>query len=303
MRIFIIILLLFVGQVSFACINEYRTLLTGEVVYKDATGGKIWTQEIDTVKLRIRANEILADYQRTNSTEDLSDYAATLIYLGDYKKAKEIYQGIEKEFPDLYTTASNLGTIYELEGKPDSAFMWIKKSMEINPDSHDGSEWIHLKILEFKIAKKTDYAASILGLDFGEEVIPKNPKNYELRKMQNHIIHQLSERSNFVKPKNKVVGNIYFDYGNVLAQTDDLESALEIYAAAKEYGFSSDLMDKRIKKFESMTGKAKQREEQKVVYDFTAEVARKNRGVIQYILLGLGLFFVIGLTWLVRRAF
>lgn len=239
-------LLLVTSLGSIACINEYRTQLTGKVVYGSPVSGRVSVQEIDTLELKDRANVLLLAYHRSDSIEYFSDYAAALIYLGEYQKAKQIYHQIESETPDLYTTASNLGTIYELIGQPDSALFWIKKSMVLNNQSHGGSEWIHVKILEFKLAQSKDYQQSILGLNFGSDSIPSNPENYNLEEMYTHLWHQLKERTNFVKPKNEIVGNIYFDLGNVGAQHRDMEIALESYAAAKEYGFESELMDARI---------------------------------------------------------
>lgn len=252
------ILILFTLLIStgvLACINEYRTLLTGEVIYTHPMNGKVWTQKIDTVKLREKSNKLLLQYKTTDSLEYLSDYAASLIYLKDYNKAKTIYEEIEEKQPNLYTTASNLGTIYELIGKPKQALKWIKKSIKLNPDSHKGSEWIHIKILEFKISNSNDYRKSILELDFSDEAIPVNRNYYDLKELSYHIWHQLRERSNFVKPENKIVGNIYFDLGNILAQTNDVQAALESYNAAKEYGFSSPLMEKRIIAFKKLAKK------------------------------------------------
>jgi hypothetical protein len=127
----------------------------------------------------------------------------------------------------------------------------------LNPKSHKGSEWIHIKILEFKISGSNDYSKSILGLDFGIKSIPSNPNNYKLEQLQSHIWNQLRERSNFVTPKNKIVGNIYFDLGNIIAQTRDVQAALESFEAAKEYGFESELMHQRNKELEILALKAK----------------------------------------------
>lgn len=242
---------------SLACINEYRTLLSGKVIKTEPTSGRVWTTEIDSLALKQKATERLAYYTKTGSIEHYSDYAAALIYLDDYEKAKQIYIEIEKKSPNLYTTASNLGTLYELLGQPKEALFWIKKSIQINPKSHMGSEWIHVKILEQKIARPTSFKFSILQLDFGTSSIPSNPKGYDLMKLQQHIWHQLRERTTFVKPKNLIVGNIYFDLGNVLAQTTDVQAALESYAAAKEYGFESELMEQRIDELEVLALKAK----------------------------------------------
>lgn len=254
-------LLMLLSLGAIACINEYRTRITGEVVYGRPVSGKVSVQEMDTLELQKQADRLLLAYHRTDSIEYFSDYAAALIYLGEYQKAKQIYHQIESETPNLYTTASNLGTIYELIGQPDSALFWIKKSMVLNNESHGGSEWIHVKILEFKLAEFKDYQLSILGLNFGNDSIPSNPENYNLEEMYAHLWHQLKERSNFVKPKNEIVGNLYFDFGNIGAQHRDMETALESYAAAKEYGFDSELMDARIAVMERLKFKEEPNEQ------------------------------------------
>lgn len=252
----LLVLIVSTSSISLACINEYRTSLNGDVAFTEPSNGRIWTNDIDTVELREESNNLLNAYKRSDSVEYYSDYGATLIYLGDYLEAKEVYEEIEKIAPNLYTTASNIGTIYELIGKSELAIKWIKKSIELNPKSHRGSEWIHLKILEFKISESNDYKNSILGLDFGSNEIPSNLHDYDLIELKSHIWHQLRERSNFVKPLNRIVGNIYFDLGNVIAQTADLEAAIESYEAAKEYGYESELLNLRLNAFEQMTKSA-----------------------------------------------
>jgi len=175
-RAFLIITLLLSIESSFACLNEYRTLLTGEVIHTEPSSGKVWNREIDRLELTTKSRKLLAAYERSDSLEYYSDYAAALTYLGKYQKAKKIYLEIEQRTPNLYTTASNLGTIYELIGKPDSAMIWIKKSIGLNPESHKGSEWIHVRILEYKLSKPLDITTSILRLNFGNSEKPGNPK-------------------------------------------------------------------------------------------------------------------------------
>ena len=234
------------------CVNEYRTQLNGKVYYSDATRGRILEYRIDTAALRQEANWLLSRYSDSDSIEYLSDYAAKLIYLGEYNIAKNTYFKIEQLKPKLYTTASNLGTIYELAGQPDSALIWIRESIRLNPNSHEGSEWIHIKILEFKLNPNKNYNISVLGLNFGHDPIPKNPNQYNLQELKKHIWRQLQERTKFVKPENKIVGNIYFDLGNVIAQINSVEAAAESYSAAVEYGYESELFKKRRSKFEKL---------------------------------------------------
>lgn len=285
MKTLLIILLTSISSSVIACVNEYNTLLNGEIIFTDLAQGRFWKSEVDTAKLIEKAKWHLASYEASGDLQQYSDYAAQLIYLGEYQKAKNIYEEIEVIKPNLYTTASNLGTIYELIGKPDSALLWIKKSIEIYPESHNGSEWIHLKILEYQINGSHEDGSSILDLDFGNANIPANTRNYDLNEIRNHITHQLRERTRFVKPMNYAVGNIYFDYGNVLAQIRDVESALQSYDAALEYGFESRLFADRREELKNLASNK----------DF--KLARENP--LDFIKKHLLLFFASGLIGLI----
>lgn len=243
--------LIFAAILGLSCINQYRTKLDGKITYTDVGPGYLPLVNVKSnSELIDESTLLLSQYEKTGELEYYSDYAAALVYLGKYNSAKNIYFQIENQTPNLYTTASNLGTIYELIGTPDSALFWIKKSVELNPDSHEGSEWIHIKILEFQILNSVDYSHSILGLNFGSNIIPENVNQIDLEKTKYQIYHQLEERLQFVQPENQIVGNIYFDLGNILALTDNVEAAIECYKEAIRFGFESGLMDLRIKEFE-----------------------------------------------------
>jgi hypothetical protein len=47
--------------------------------------------------------------------------------------------------------------------------------------------------------------------------------------------------------------------GNILAQTRDVQAALESYEAAKEYGYESELMIRRIDEFNKLAKKAERK--------------------------------------------
>ncbi|PCI98671.1 MAG: hypothetical protein COB15_05460 [Flavobacteriales bacterium] len=105
----------------------------------------------------------------------------------------------------------------------------------------------------------------------------------------------MRERTTFVKPKNSIVGNIYFDLGNVLAQTRDVQAALESYEAAKEFGFKTELMDSRIAEFESLAKKA---ERQGKFIDFIKDNFKE---VFWTTLAGLVLFIFLIIWWIRKR--
>jgi tetratricopeptide (TPR) repeat protein len=119
--------------------------------------------------------EMDALWKSKRDLDAYSDYGVLLAYLGRYDEAKAVYEEIEKITPGRYSTAANLGTVYELLGQNDLALKWIKKAVEIDPTSHEGSEWIHVKILEAKI--KGDKALTsefLLGINFGNDTIPES---------------------------------------------------------------------------------------------------------------------------------
>jgi len=287
-------------QLGLCCINEYRTLLNGKVEFTDAGNAAPlgrFTQE-NKIYLLEQLHQADSIYKASGKIEDYSDYGAMLIYNGQYLQAKSIFLDIEKKSPGLYATASNIGTLYELLGQNDSALYWIRKALEINPNSHEGSEWIHLKILEAKNKAKGDekyfLTHNILSLDFGDAEKPENKNNIDLQKLRSQLYYQLNERMSFIKPPDQIVGQLLFDLGNVDAITMDVKSALQVYKVAKTYGYASDLLTKRESHFKSLQRKA----------DFknnTVGWVKKNRTAAFSILLALFIAFITGIIYFVKR--
>jgi hypothetical protein len=58
-----------------------------------------------------------------------------------------------------------------LTGKNEKALRWIREGLRRNPNSHSETEWLHVLILEAKIAAAKDpewiKTHSVLALDFG----------------------------------------------------------------------------------------------------------------------------------------
>jgi tetratricopeptide (TPR) repeat protein len=299
-KLLTIVLFLFTGQSGQCCINEYRTLLSGEVIYTDA-GNAAPTGRFDANNkpyLLKKLHEADSIYNLTGKLEDYSDLGSMFIYTGQYLKAKQIFQDIEQKTPGLYQTAANLGTAYELLGQNDSALYWIKKAVEINSNSHGGSEWIHVKILEAKVKVNGDvkylWTHSILSLDFGDDKIPVNKTKLDLHNLQDHLYDQLNERMTFIKPKDPVVAQLLFDLGNVCALTMDATSGLQVYQSAKEYGYSSNLFDTRLSYFEKLQLKADFRNN-------TEDWAKDNRLLALMIVGTIFMGVLAGIIFLVRR--
>ncbi len=177
---------------------------------------------------------------------DRSDYAVALMYLGRSAEAVERLERLEIEKPGEYFIAANLGTAYELSGKNEAALRWIQEGMRRNPESHQGTEWLHVRILEAKIAQQSDpdffKKHSVLelsptninqSLTFGEVQLSAG-------ELARAIEYQLSERLQFVKPPDPSVASLLFDYAALEAATRTLESARGVLHLALDYGCPAD---------------------------------------------------------------
>lgn len=247
----LIILFFFISySSSFACLNgAKKELKNGYYLYMDYNDRFPFGHHFFDYKLEKVKHELDSIYKKTNDSDYLSDLGLILILQKKYKQALELYLNIEKTNPNKYSTASNIGTIYELIGENKKALEWINKSILINPKSHNESEWLHSKILEAKI-KGEDYHTSnfLLGLNFGNEDIPiSNQNKTEINKLYKSIFYQLNERISFIKPKDKIIAILLFDLGNISILKGKFTDAKIIFEKSKEYGLDNDLLKKRLK--------------------------------------------------------
>lgn len=172
-----------------------------------------------------------------------SDYAVAMVLQGKYPLAIELLEGIEKEKPGEYIVAANLGTAYELAGDNAKARFWIQEALKRNPNSHYGTEWLHVRILDAKMALEKDPAwlasNSVLGVDFGSAPKPEAPfrwpKGINGGTAMMALAFQLRERMGFVPPPDPIVADLLFDYGNLLAIQMSAEHGLAVYDLAATY--------------------------------------------------------------------
>lgn len=246
-RIFVVLVL--ISFKSFACLNGDTKVLKNDVeVYFDEhklvpIGHRFVVENFPKL-----IEDLDALYKKTNDIDYLSDKGYVLIIDRKYKEALKLYLEIEKIKPNRYSTASNLGTLYELMGKNQKAYEWIKKSIAINPESHKGSEWLHLKILEAKINHLKDVSgAFLIATTFGSEIVPKSAlSKKELEKLETALYYQLNERITFIKPKDHIISVLLFELGNIALIKKDYLSASEIYDLSKKYGLQNELINNRI---------------------------------------------------------
>ncbi|MBF0694175.1 MAG: tetratricopeptide repeat protein [Flavobacterium sp.] len=248
MRNFFTIIICLNLSFAFACLNgETKILKNGSIIYEDYEGVIPHGHQFYQKNFPNLIRELDSLYIATNDVAYLSDKGYILTITKKYQEAIKIYLQIEKIAPNRYSTASNLGTIYELIGQNEEAFKWIEKSIKINPDSHEGSEWLHLNILKAKIEGKPIQGDLLIGLSFGKALSPTTIKTWEdLEKMQKAIFFQLNERISFIKPKDEIIAELLFELANIQMVLKDFYSAIELYKKALSYGLQNELANYRI---------------------------------------------------------
>lgn len=188
----------------------------------------------------------------TGSVEACNDQAVALVHLRRSAEAIPLLEAIEKRTPGLYQTAVNLGTALELSGQDALALKWITEGMRRNPQSHQGTEWLHLKILEAKLATKNDanWLRSHAVLDGSESgptgmggipvwraggVLLPSGQALAPEDVIKAIDYQLRERFQFVQPPEPIVGDLLMELASLVALTGTVESAMPILDLAEKF--------------------------------------------------------------------
>lgn len=232
-----------------ACYNVKRVGLNGEVneMFIGIPGEKYY--DIQKNKASYERNLIRLDsiWKIDKNYDAYTQYGITLSYLGKYEQALDVFKQIEQERSGEYTTAANMGTTYELLGDNKNAYTWISKALQINPASHDSTEWLHLKILEVKLkGDKYINSSYLLGVDFGKELIPKAKVSKDkLVKLKNALYYQLGERMIFIRPKDKIMALLFFELGNIQSIVEDVTMAYNSYKLASDYGYTDPIFEER----------------------------------------------------------
>lgn len=197
-------------------------------------------------------------FQNATGIGDRSDYCIGLIYEGRIGEAIRILENLENEKPGLFSIAANLGTAYELDGRNELALHWIQEGIRRNPADHEGTEWLHVKILEAKIAQQhdTNYfkTHSVLNLDASRIRSAPAPQIAGLKMswddLSKALYYQLGERLQFVKESDPCVASLLFDFAEIEAARNTLESATALLRMARKLGYPPALIDSRLAFYE-----------------------------------------------------
>lgn len=211
-------------------------------------------------------------YAAAPSLENGNDLGVARLLTGRLDEAIELLRATETKFPGNARVAANLGTALELKGADEEALKWIREGAIRDANEHFGSEWLHARILEAKIAFKQDpkwfEKNRVLALDFGKGEVPVAPEILPIEKgklkgaeqLIQQIDYQLEERTKFVKPPDLFVGDLYASVGDltIAGGLSALDTGiLDVrpdwyYEEALKYGAPhADLIRKRLARYQA----------------------------------------------------
>lgn len=168
-----------------------------------------------------------------------NDEAVRMVLKGNPRGALEKLMQIEAEHPGLYATAANMGTCYELTGDDEQALLWIRQGLQRNPYSHMLAEWLHVRVLEAKIALKTDpsWLAShtISGFHPDQESFETEQGLKDTEGLLASFRSQCTVRALFIKPQDPVMAQLLYEAATFMLRerTNSIRSTL---ALAMQYG-------------------------------------------------------------------
>lgn len=189
-------------------------------------------------------------YLQSPSFETRNDLAVALLRNGAFDRARTLLEENEREKPDQYQTATNLGTALELLGEPEEALVWIQKGIALNPDSHQGSEWVHVQLLRAQIKEKAEPGwmkrNTLTGVSFGSQPLPPESQvvwpvgnkgiQLDASDFQRHLEAQLGERLVFVESPNILVGGLLHEYAQSMVINQSVRSSFEVSKLAQWFG-------------------------------------------------------------------
>jgi tetratricopeptide (TPR) repeat protein len=242
--ILLLLTFFFLGNTnSKACLNFYYSIDKEGHLHTADDLRKAFNTNFNLKLIERKLNKIKQQLDEKQDYKLLSDYAVLLLKAGKIKEALSILIELSTYYPNEYKIASNLGTAYELNGDVEKALQFIKRGMELNPDAHEGSEWVHISVLETKLKMVLDASyldkKSVLNLSEAQ-------KNDAI--IRNQILIQVRERFPFSPGPNRIMVSLLIDLADCYANTASIEFAKALYTISeKYYGAEKEKIESKIK--------------------------------------------------------
>lgn len=241
-KIFLLLTLLLNFTIGHACLNYYYSI-DNAGHFHDAEGlKKAFNTNFNLKSIEADLKKMEVKLKSNKDYKLLSDYAVLLLKAGRTKEAVDLLEQLSLKHPDEYQIAANLGTAYELAGNVEKALEYIKRGIELNPNAHAGSEWVHMKLLETKLKLEKD--ANYLDK---HSVLNLSDKQKKDEKVRDQLMIQIRERFPFCKGPDPIMASLMMDVGDCYASTLSVEFAKASYEIALHYyGAPAEIVDPKI---------------------------------------------------------
>jgi hypothetical protein len=247
-RCFLALLLSLAAMPSgLACLNEYKPNKPNvPAIRRSHSLLDQLTQHATEEPWISRRDRLRKQLEESGDFRVKNDLASALLHTGEAVEAVKLLEEVEAEKPGLYFTAANLGTAYELSGDDRRAIEWIRKGIERNPEAHGGTEWLHVRILETKLALAQDPQwleshSVVYDQETAKTAVGNRGEKLTVEQVKKALIYQLHERLQFVRPPESVVGALLLELGELVAQEPEgLGGAAGILELASKYLKSPD---------------------------------------------------------------
>lgn len=185
-------------------------------------------------------------FNRNADFKLLSDFSWKLAQKGELNAALTILTALVKKYPNEYNVLANLGTLYELLGKPKSALDFLSRAVKISPESHYGSEWLHIHILQMKLGEISSYdftrffALENAGFGYSDNLYTKKPGpeligHFHRDTLMIHLAYQLHERMYFIPANDEIMGEMMYMFLQCMILRGDKAYTAEAAALCIRY--------------------------------------------------------------------
>lgn len=168
---------------------------------------------------------------------------------GNYDAAIRKLLALEGIQPGRHAVAGALGTAYERAGDYDSALRWINTAIDRDPQARAGTEWLHVRILQARIALNTDpdrlTHSPIAPVSGTGQPLDRNAyfpctRPLSADDLMDALYFQLAEQMLFIKPRDPVVADLLHSFAHLEETASHPEATSAFRALAREYSLNSE---------------------------------------------------------------
>lgn len=173
------------------------------------------------------------------------DDAIRPVFEGKPADAEARLRKLLESHPENYFICADLAVVLELQARPAEALVWVNKAIQMRPDAHSGTEWIHAAFLKARIAiaENPDWldTHTVSGIPVSGD-IPKDltlrsgDRVLDLEKIHESILAHAIPRMLFVKGTDELTGAMLAELARVEAQLISVEAGLDMLKFASEMG-------------------------------------------------------------------